>query len=103
MSVLTSQLDDGFPFRGFIGERGQQAGLHKHLFINARSRMELGSLTITDSDCTGLVQQQRINVTGSLNGFTRLCNHIGTQGTIHTGNTDGRKQTADGCRYQADK
>ena len=65
--------------------------------------MELGSLTITDSDCTGLVQQQRINVTGSLNGFTRLCNYIGTQGTIHTGNTDGRKQTADGCRYQADK
>ena len=65
--------------------------------------MEMSCFTVTDGDSTCFIQQQRINITGSLYRFTRFSNHVGTERAVHTGNTDSRKKSTDSCRNQTHK
>ena len=73
------------------------------MLIHTGNRIEFRSLTVTDCNRTSLVQQQSVDVTGRLHSLTGFGNHVGTQSTVHSGNTDGRKQTADGRRNQANE
>ena len=63
----------------------------------------MSCFTVTDGDSTCFIQQQRINITGSLYRFTRFSNHVGTERAVHTGNTDSRKKSTDSCRNQTHK
>ena len=71
--------------------------------IDTRSRMEMSCFTVTDCDSTCFIQQQRINITGSLYCFTGFSNHVGTKRAVHTGNTDSREKSTDSCRNQTHK
>ena len=65
--------------------------------------MKLGGFTVTDCNGTGLVKQQGIDVTGCFYRLTGFGDYISAQSTVHPRNADGRKQSADSSRYQADK
>ena len=71
--------------------------------FDARSRMEAGCLTVTDSDCTRFIEQQCVNISGSLYRFTGFSDYVRTKGAIHSGNTDSGKESTDSCRNQTHK
>ena len=73
------------------------------MFIHSAYRIESGSTTITDRNRTGFIEQERIDIASRLDSFTGFRNHIGTQGTIHTGNTDSREKASDRRRNQTYK
>ena len=73
------------------------------MLIQTCHRIEGSSLTIADGDGTGFIEQQCIYVAGRFYRFTRLGDYIGTQSTIHPGNTDGRQQPSDGSWNQTHK
>ena len=65
--------------------------------------MEPGGLAVADGDRTGFVQQQRVDVACGFDGAARFGNYVGLQRTVHTGDADGREQSPDRCRDQADE
>ena len=65
--------------------------------------MEARGLAVADGDGAGLVQEQRVDVAGGLDGLARLGDDVGPQCAVHAGDADGRQQAADGGRDQADE
>ena len=80
-----------------------------HMRTNALAAMPVvpgwnaRGLAVADGDRAGLVQEQRVDVAGGLDGFARLGDDVGPQGAVHAGDADGRQQSADGGRDQADE
>lgn len=102
-ALLGTQFDDGLAFGRRIGHRREDAQPDKLPGTEPVDRIEARGLAVTDGDRTGLVEQQCVDVAGSLDGLARLGDDVGAERTIHTGDADGRKQAADGGRDQADE
>ena len=98
-----AQLDDGFAFGGRVGDGREHAHAHESLGGDAVGGMEARGLAVADGDGAGLVQEQRVDVAGGLDGLARLGDDVGPQGAVHAGDADGRQQAADGGRDQADE
>ena len=98
-----AQLDDGFAFGGRVGDGREHAHAHESLGGDAVGGMEARGLAVADGDGAGLVQEQRVDVAGGLDGLARLGDDVGLQGAVHAGDADGRQQAADGGRDQADE
>ena len=98
-----AQFDHRFAFGRLVGHRSEHAAADEFLPVAASGRMECRGLAVADRDGSGLVQQQRVDVAGGLDGFARLGDDVGAQRTVHAGDADGRQQAADGGRNQADE
>ena len=99
-SVVASQLYNRLSLGSVVGYRRKKACLFEFGLVHTFGRIERRSLTVAYGDCSCLVEQERIHIARCLHSLTALGNDIGTQGTIHTGDTNGRKQSADSGRYQ---
>ena len=75
----------------------------QRLLGHARRRQELRRLTVAERDRAGLVEQQRIDVAGRLDGASGHRQHVVLHETIHAGDADRRNQRADRRRNQADE
>ena len=64
---------------------------------------ELGRLPVAERDGAGLVEQQRVDVAGRLDGAPAHGEHVALHQAVHAGDADGREQAADGRRDQADE
>ena len=60
--------------------------------------MKFGRHAIAERDRAGLVEQQRIDVAGSFHRAARHRQHVVLHQPIHSGDTDGGEQSADGGR-----
>ena len=98
-----SELHDGLALRSLVGNRREYAQTGKRLRVDSLHGIEFRGLTVADRDGSGLVEQQRIEVSGRFDGLARLGNDIGAQRAVHAGDTDRREQAADRSRNQADE
>ena len=62
-----------------------------------------GRAAIAQRDRAGLVQEQRVDVAGDLDGLAALGDQVGGQGAVHAGDPDRRQQGPDRRRDQADQ
>ena len=97
---LLGEHHDGAAFRRLVGERGELGGIGKLPLADALHRLECGRLTVAERDGAGLVEQQRVDVAGRLDGAARHGEHVEADQPIHAGNADRRQQRADGGRDQ---
>src|SRR5436305_8867399 len=95
--------DDGAPFRSLIRKRRQLGRVGEFLLANARRGYETRGLTITQRDSPGLVEQQRIHVTGSFYRPTGHRQNVVLHEPIHACDSDGRKQSANRGWNQTDQ
>ena len=91
------------PSGRFVGERGELRGVGEFLLGDAAHRHELGRLAVAERDGAGLVEQQRIDVAGRLDGAARHREHVEAHQAVHAGDADGGQQRADGGRDQASR
>ncbi|MCY1173801.1 hypothetical protein D9M73_139770 [compost metagenome] len=96
-------LDDRLAFRSVVGQRGQQRAFGQLPGCHARRGIHRRATTVTEGDGAGLVQQQDVHVPRRFHRTTGLGDHVQAHQTIHTGDTDGRQQAADGGRNQGDQ
>ena len=64
---------------------------------------EQSRAAIAQRDRAGLVQEQRIDVAGDLDGLAALGDQVGGQGPVHPGDPDRRQERTNGRRDQADQ
>ena len=64
---------------------------------------ELRRVAVAQRNCSGLVEQQCVNVASRLDGPARHREHVVLDQPVHSGNTDGREQSADRRWNQADE
>ena len=67
------------------------------------SGTKLGRLAVAERDRAGLVEQQRVDVAGHLDGLPALGDQVCPQCPVHAGDADGGEQRADRRRNQADE
>ena len=70
---------------------------------HARRRHERHRLPVAQRDRAGLVEQQHVDVAGSLDRPARHRQHVRLDHPIHAGDADRRQQPADGRRDEADQ
>ena len=99
--LLLCQHNNASALGGFIGQRRKLSGVRQFLNINTIYRNELRCLSIAQGDCSGFVKHQNVYITGGFNGTTTHGQNICLVQSGHTGNTDGRKQSANGSRSKA--
>ena len=97
------QRYDRAALRRLVGERGEQRGLGHVAIRNPGSGNERGRQAVAVGDRAGLVEQQRIDVAGRLDGAARGGDHVEADQPIHAGDADGRQQAADGRRDERDE
>ena len=97
------QHDDRAAFRRLVGERGELRRVRQFLLGDAAHRLELGRLAIAERDGAGLVEQQRVDVAGRLDGAARHGEHVEAHQPVHAGDADGGEQRADRGRNQRDE
>ena len=80
-----------------VGPAGERALVH------ARDGVKPRGHAVAEGDGAGLVEQQRRDVTGGLDGASRHREHVVLHETVHAGDADGGQQPADGGGDQADQ
>ena len=85
------QNDDGAALGRFVGERSQLRGVGQFLFGHAAQRLEFRRLAVAQRDGAGLVEQQRIDVAGRLDGAAGHRQYVEAHQPVHAGNADGRQ------------
>ena len=71
--------------------------------VRATDRHELGRAAVTDGDRAGLVEQERIDIAGDLDGLAALGDQVGRERPVHPGNTDRGEQRANRGGNQTDQ
>ena len=71
--------------------------------VDALDRDELGGLAVAEGDGAGLVEQQRGDVAGGLDGAAGHGEHVALHQPVHARDADRGEQRADGGRDQADQ
>src|ERR1019366_4846 len=87
----------------FIGQTRQLRGVGEIRLVDAIGGGEFNRLAVAERDRAGLVEQERVDIAGRLDGFAAHREHIVLHHPVHARNADGRKQSADGGRDQADQ
>ena len=100
---IAQVLDDGFAFRRLVRQRCKQCALGQIPRGHARRCVNCRATTVAEGDGAGLVQQQDMHVPRRFHGAAGFGDHVQAHQTVHTGDTDGREQTADGGRNQRDQ
>ena len=101
--LLGCHRNDRAPLGGFVRVAGKQCCLGGFPLRNAGDDNNLGRKTIAESDGSGLVQQQCIDVAGSLHRAPRHRKNVEAHQAVHTRNTDGGQKRPDGGRDQRDE
>ena len=101
--ALAGEGEDGAALRGLIGEACFDGEPRGFLLGDAGNRDDLGRHAIAEGDRAGLIEQQRVDVAGRLDGPAGHGEHIVADQTVHAGDADGRKQAADRRRDQRDE
>ena len=70
---------------------------------DTRGRNELHRLTIAERDRACLVEQERVDVAGRLDGFAAHSEHIMLHHPVHAGDADRREQSPNSGWDQADQ
>ena len=65
---LLGQHHDRTALRGFVGERRQLRRVRQFLLSHAGDRLELRRLPVAERDSAGLVEKERVDVAGGLDG-----------------------------------
>ena len=91
------------PFRCFIGQAGQLCGIRDLALGHTGRWHERHGLAAAQRDRAGLVQEQRVDVAGGLDGLAAHRQHVVLHHAIHAGNPDRGEQAADRRRNQADE
>ena len=97
---LLGQHHDGAAFRRLVGERGELRRVGQLLLAHAAHGQERCRLPVAEGDGAGLVEQQRIDVAGRLDGAARHGEHVEAHQPVHAGDADGRQERADGGRNE---
>lgn len=84
-----AQLDDGFAFGRLVRDRRKHAQAGELFDTVPLCRVECRRFAVADGDRARLVQQQRVDVAGGLDGFARLGDDVGPQGAVHARDADG--------------
>ena len=100
---LLGQDHDAAPFRRFVRQAGKLRGLGQFLGIDAGGRDEFRRLAVAHRDRAGLVQQQHVDVAGGLHRAAAHGQHVLLHHAVDAGDADGREQSADRGRNQADQ
>ena len=100
---LLREHDDGSPLRRFVCKRGELRGIGQLAFASRRRRQELGRLAVAKRDRARLVEQQRVDVAGGLDGASGHGEHVVLNKPVHPGDADGGEQAADRRRNQTDQ
>ncbi len=102
-ALLSRQGHDAAAFGCLVGQRGQARGVGQFSYAHAGRWQERAGLTVAEGDGAGLVQQQHVDIARRFDGAARSGHDIGQQHAPHAGHADGRQQTADGGRDEADQ
>ncbi len=97
---LLGQNHDGTSFRRFVRERRELRRIRQLLLADPARGFELGRLPVAERDGAGLVEEQRVDVAGSLHRPARHGENVEADQAIHAGNADGRQQRADSGRNE---
>jgi len=97
------QNHHGPPLRSLVREAGKLRGVRELVAVDASYRDELGGLPVAERDGAGLVQQERVDVAGRLDGPAGHGQHVVLDEPVHAGDTDRRQQRPDGRGDQADQ
>ncbi len=98
--LVFGQHDDRSSFRRFVRERRQLGRVRQLTLGDAGQRHELGRLPVPERDRPGLVEQQRVDVAGRLDGAARHGQDVVLDESVHAGNANRRNQGADRRRNQ---
>ena len=101
--LFLGEHDDRTALGGFVGKRRELRGIRQALGADIGGGNELRCLAIAEGDGAGLVEQQRVDVARSFNGAAAHGEHVVLHQAIHAGDADGRKQSADRRRDEADQ
>ena len=99
--LLLRQHDDRSPFRRLVRQRRQLRRVGERRLADARQRNELGRLAVAERDRPGLVEQQRVDVSGGFDRAPRHRQHVVLHQPVHAGDADRRQQAADRRRDEA--
>ena len=86
---------DGAAFGRFVRKRRQLRRIGQFLFAHAADRPEGRRLTVAERDRAGLVEQERIDVAGRLDGASGHGEHVEAHQAVHAGDADGGQKRAD--------
>jgi len=95
---LLGQHHDRAALRRLVRQRGQLCRVGEIALAHARQRQELRRLAVAEGDGAGLVEQQRVDIAGRLDGAARHGEHVEAHEPVHAGDADRRQQRADGGR-----
>ncbi len=101
--LLLREDDDGAAFGRFVGERRKLGRVGDFALGYSRHWHELSGLTVTEGNRSGLIEQQRVDVSCRFDRTAGHRQHIALHQAIHAGDADGREQAADGCWDEADE
>ena len=90
--LLFRKNNDGTSFRRFVRETRELRGISKRACAHSIHWNKLDRLPVAQSDCSCLVQQERIHIS---RGFNRLSAHgqnIVLHDPVHTRDANGREQ-----------
>ena len=97
------EFDDALALGRLIGAGGERGELAHVAGRELAEGDELRRPAVADGDGAGLVQEQRVDVAGHLDGLAALGDDVGPQGPVHAGDADGGQQGADRRGNQADQ
>jgi hypothetical protein len=103
LELLLGEHDDRSAFGGLVGQARELRGVGQLRDRDVAERLELDRLAIAQGDGAGLVEEQRVDVPGRLDGPPAHRQHVVLHHTIHAGDADRRQQAADRGRNQADE
>ncbi len=93
---LAQVLDDRLALGGVVRQRGQQGALPQLAGGDARRGVQGAAAAVAEGDGAGLVEHQRVHVTGRLHRAAGAGDDIQPHQPVHAGNADGRQQATDG-------
>ncbi len=90
-------------FRRLVGERGELRRIGQLCLVDPGDREQLRGDPVSQSDGSGLVEQQRVDIARRLDRTTRHRQDVELDEPVHAGNADCRQQRADRRRDQCHK
>ena len=100
---LLRQDDYRAALRRLVAEGGELRGVGDVGLRVVADGYELRRLTVAEGDGAGLVEQERVDVAGGLDGAAGHGEDVVLDETVHSGDADGGEQAADGRRHEADE
>ena len=97
---LLCQHHDRTALRRFVRERRQLGRIRQFLLGDAADGTEFRRLPVAERNGAGLVEQQRVDVTGGFDRAAGHRQHVEAHQPVHAGDADRRQQRADGRRNQ---